>query len=209
MHAPLVSLYHPTPPQTVSSPLALLSLPLHDGTISDLHLQLLSTHFVHTLNVIAQTTTDHAALVTALYDSASHTILHWAPTFVGLPEKQHDHLYTQAYTIISRLASTVSPPATAYALRMFSLLCLAHTRPSVIAASTFWQQVVKFTAMFANTDSIDPTDGAKQVCESFARLLACTAKRVDANDFMAGAAFARFCEYWSRFAKQVGGDALA
>ncbi|RPD59511.1 hypothetical protein L227DRAFT_586688 [Lentinus tigrinus ALCF2SS1-6] len=204
MHAPLVSLYHPAPPQLASSPLALLALPLHDGTISDLHLNLLSTYCLHALNVIAQTTTDYPTLVTALYDSASPTILHWAPTFVHLPEKQQDHLYTQAYTITSRLASTVSPPATAYALRMFSLLCLAHTRPSVIAANTFWQQVVKFTAMFANTDSVTPAEGAKQVCESFAHLLACAENRQDANDFMAGAAFARFCEYWSRFAKQAG-----
>ncbi|KAI0691256.1 peptidase family C50-domain-containing protein [Cerioporus squamosus] len=203
MYAPLVSLYHPTHPPQMTSPLDLLALPLHDGTISDLHLNLLSTYFLHTLNVLTHTTTDLPGLVTALNDSASPTILLWAPTFASLPEKQHDHLFTQAYTIVSRTASTASPAAIAYSLRIFSLLCLAHTRPSVIAPNTFWQQAVKFTAMFANTDSISPTEGAKHVCESFARLLACTEKRSDAGEFMAGAAFARFCEYWSRFAKQA------
>ncbi len=203
MYAPLVSLYHPAPPPPTNSPLALLALPLHDETVSDLHLTLLSTYLLHTLNVVSHTTTDLAALVTALHDSASPTLLRWAPAFARLPEKQQDHLYTQAYTIISRLASTASPAATAYSLRIFALLCLAQTRPSVIAPNTFWQQAVKFTAMFANTDSISPNEEAKYVCDLFARVLARAEKRPDASDFMAGAAFARFCEYWSRFAKQV------
>ncbi|RDX51597.1 hypothetical protein OH76DRAFT_1346650 [Lentinus brumalis] len=204
MYAPLVSLYHPAPPPPTNSPLALLALPLHDETVSDLHLTLLSTYLLHTLNVVSHTTTDLAALVTALHDSASPTLLRWAPAFARLPEKQQDHLYTQAYTIISRLASTASPAATAYSLRIFALLCLAQTRPSVIAPNTFWQQAVKFTAMFANTDSISPNEEARYVCDLFARVLARAEKRPDASDFMAGAAFARFCEYWSRFAKQAG-----
>ncbi len=204
MHAPVIALYHPSDsPVTTSSPLQLLALPLYDGSISELHLTLISTYLLHALLVLSRTVTDISALLTALNDTTSPTLLLWVPTFSRLPEKHQDHVLTRAYSVFSRLASTRVPPESAYSLRVYSLLCLAHTRPSLIAANTFWEQAVKFTAMFANTDSIAPVEGAKTVYDACARLVACTEKRSDRAEFMAGGAFARFCEYWSRFAKQV------
>ncbi len=48
-----------------------------------------------------------------------------------------------------------------------------------------------------------PAEGARTVLEGSARLVACVEQRSDRAEFMAGPAFARFCEYWGRFAKQV------
>ena len=44
---------------------------------------------------------------------------------------------------------------------------------------------------------------AQSASDSCARLVTAVEKRQDHADFMAGVAFARFCEYWSLFAKQV------
>ena len=204
MHGPLTLLYHPSAsPETTASPLHLLALPLYDGPISDLHLNLISTYLLHTILVLTQTTTDIPALTDALHDASSPTLLSWAPTFSQLPEKQQDHLYTRAYTVTSRLASSNVPATCAYSLRAYSLLCLAHTRPSVVPPHTYWEQAVKFAGVFAGTDSVPPQEGAKSVCDSYARLVDCVERRPDRTEFMAGPAFARFCEYWSRFAKQV------
>ena len=204
MHPALVSLYHTTAPSPALPILDLLALPLPDDSISDLHLNLISTYLLHALQVFSHTTTDLSALVSALNDSTSPTLLAWAPALSALPEKQHDHLFTRAYTLTSRLASTpTAHPLAAYSLRIYSLFCLAHTRPSVIAPNTFWEQAVKFTAMFANTDSISPDEAAQSVSNACARLMAVTERRQDRIEFMNGVAFARFCEYWSRFAKEV------
>ncbi|TBU21185.1 hypothetical protein BD311DRAFT_835203 [Dichomitus squalens] len=121
-----------------------------------------------------------------------------------LPEKQCDQFFARAYTITSRLALTPAPASSAYSLRIYSLLCLAHTRPSVVSPNTFWEQAVKFTAMFTNTDSVSPEGTAQSVSDSCARLVAAVENRQDCADFMAGVAFARFCKYWSRFTKQAG-----
>ncbi|KAH9848957.1 peptidase family C50-domain-containing protein [Lenzites betulinus] len=206
MRIPLVALYHSEPPPAPTHSLHdLISLPLYDGPISELHLTLISNYLLHTLTVALQTTTDLPALLVTLHDSATHSLLAWATALSHLPEKQHDHIFTRAYTVASRLAaSSTSPPASAYSLRIYSLLFLAHTRPSVIAPNTFWEQATKFTAAFANMDSAKPLEGARAVLEGSARLVAHTEQRSDRADFMAGPAFARFCEYWSRFAKQAG-----
>ncbi|KAM5541905.1 hypothetical protein V8D89_004634 [Ganoderma adspersum] len=205
MHPALVSLYLPTATGPALPILDLLALPLPDDSISDLHLNLISTYLLHALQVFSHTTTDLSALISALNDPSSPTLPAWAPTLSALPEKQHDHLFTRAYTLTSRLASTpAAHSSAAYSLRIYSLLCLAHTRPSVIAPNTFWEQAVKFTAMFANTDSVSPDEAAQSVSDSCARLVAVTGRRQDKAEFMNGVAFARFCEYWSRFAKQAG-----
>ncbi|PIL26880.1 hypothetical protein GSI_11060 [Ganoderma sinense ZZ0214-1] len=211
MHPPLISLYHnhTAAPRPTLPILDLLALPLPADSISDLHLNLISTYLLHALQVFSHTTTDLSTLVSALNDHSSPTLLAWAPALSALPEKQHDHLFTRVYTIASRLAATpATPSSAAYALRVYALLCLAHTRPSVIAPNTFWEQAVKFTAMFANanTDSVSPDEAARSqsVSDSCARLVAAAEKRRDRAEYMAGVAFARFCEYWSRFAKQAG-----
>ncbi|KAI0747689.1 peptidase family C50-domain-containing protein [Daedaleopsis nitida] len=204
MYTPLVALYHPDPPApSGSSLLQLLALPLHDGTISELHLNLISTYLLHSILVITHTASDIPALAAALYDHDSPTLLTWSQVLTRLPEKQQDHIYTRTYTVTSRLASTSTQPASAYTLRVYSLLCLAHTRPSIVKPNTFWEQAVKFTAVFANSDFAAPREGAKSVCEAFTRLIACAESRLDRAEFLAGTAFARFCEYWSRFAKQA------
>ena len=204
MHPALISFYRVAGPHSALPILDLLALPLPDDTISDLHLNLVSTYLLHALQVLSHTTTNVSPLISALDDSSRPTLLAWAPALSGLPEKQHDHLFTRAYTITSRLASSAAvPSSTAYALRIYSLLCLAHTRPSVIAPNTFWEQAVKFTAMFAGTDSVSPDEAAQSVSDSCARLVAVAEMRQDKSQFMTGVAFARFCEYWSRFAKQV------
>ncbi|KAI0634651.1 peptidase family C50-domain-containing protein [Trametes polyzona] len=183
----------------------LLALPLHDGPISELHLTLISTYLLHALIVALNTTTDLPALLTVLHDPAVPTLLPWAPLLSGLPDKQHDHVFTRAYTVSSRTASSSgTAPQSAYSLRIYSLLCLAHTRPSVIAPKTFWDQATKFTAAFANSDSVSPSEGARTVLEGCTRLIASVERRSDRADFMSGAAFARFCEYWGRFAKLAG-----
>ncbi len=205
MHPALISLYHTITYRPALPILDLLALPLPDDSISDLHLNLISTYLLHALQVLSHTTTDVSSLISALNDLSSPTLLVWAPALSNLPDKQHDHLFTRAYTITSRLASSIATPSpAAYSLRIYSLLCLSHARPSVIAPSAFWEQAVKFTAVFANTDCVSPDDAAQSVSDSCARLVAITEKRQDRSQFMTGVAFARFCEYWSRFAKQVG-----
>ncbi|KAI9061528.1 hypothetical protein FKP32DRAFT_1654199 [Trametes sanguinea] len=204
MRAPLVSLYSSHQPSAVTSVHDLLSLPLNEGPFSELHLTLISTYLLHVITIALHTTTDCPALVSVLHDSSIPTLLCWAPTLCGLPEKQHDHTFTRAYTLTSRFASSTDDPTTAYRLRVYSLLCLAHTRPSVIPPQTFWEQMVKFTAAFANADSIKTSEGTKVVLDSAARLVASVEQRQDRVEFMSGPAFARFCEYWSRFAKQAG-----
>ncbi|KAH9930403.1 peptidase family C50-domain-containing protein [Epithele typhae] len=192
----------PSPSST--SPLTFLALPIPNVQISDIHLALISAYHLHALAVLSHTTTDRGALASALLDPNSPTILSWSTTFSALPEKQHDHLFTRAYSLTSRLASSTPLPSTAYSLRLFALLCLTCTRPSVIAPSTFWEQAVKFAAMYANAASSGPKENAAHVTTSFARLAARAQVRPDAVEFMAGPAFARFCEYWSRFARQAG-----
>ncbi|KAI0646724.1 peptidase family C50-domain-containing protein [Trametes meyenii] len=206
MRIPLVSLYYPDAPSTSSSSAKdLLSLPLHDGPLSELHLTLISSYLLHTLTIALHTSTDFNALFPALRDCTSPTLLAWAPTLSNLPEKQHDYLFTRAYTMVSRFASSSgSAAAHVYSLRMYSLLCLAHTRPSVISPNTFWDQAIKFAAAYANSDVVKPAEGAKMVLEESARLIECAEKRDDCTEFMSGVAYARFCEYWSRFAKQAG-----
>ncbi|KAI0674723.1 peptidase family C50-domain-containing protein [Trametes maxima] len=206
MRVALVSLYCSNAPSTASSSTKdLLSLPLHDDPLSELHLTLISSYLLHTFTIALHTSTDLHALLAVLRDPTSPSLLAWAPALLSLPEKQHDHLFTRAYTIASRFAS--SPGATAahaYLLRVYSLLCLAHTRPSVIAPNTFWDQAIKFTAAYANADPVKPAEGVKTVLVESARLVECAEKRNDRVEFMSGVAFARFCEYWSRFAKQAG-----
>ncbi|TBU57165.1 peptidase family C50-domain-containing protein [Dichomitus squalens] len=205
MRQPLIALYHPAPPPpSAPSPLDLLTLPIFDPPISELHISLVSTYLIQILQVLSNTTTDIPALVAALYNPATPTLLAWTTIMSTLPEKQYDQFFARAYSITSRLASTPIPASSAYSLRIYSLLCLAHTRPSVVSPNTFWEQAVKFTAMFANTDSVSPEGAAQSVSDSCARLVAAVEKRQDFADFMAGVAFARFCEYWSRFAKQAG-----
>ncbi|KAI0360283.1 hypothetical protein OH77DRAFT_1393661 [Trametes cingulata] len=206
MRSPLVTLYHPEHPATATNSLHdLLSLPLHEGFISELHLTLISTYLLYALTVALHTTTDLAALLATLHDPTLSTLLTWTPALAQLPEKQHDHLFTRAYTVTSRFGSSSGiAPAQAYSLRIYSLLCLACTRPSVIAPNTFWEQAIKFTSAFANADSVQPAEGARIVLEGIARLIGYAERRSDHNDFMSGVAFARFCEYWSRFAKQAG-----
>ena len=203
MYSPLVALYHSSQPSPSPSPISFLVLPLPDTQLSDLHLGLISTYFIHLLLVLSHTTIDLASLSSTLLDASSPTLLAWAPLFSRLPEKQHDHLFTRAYTVASRLTSSNPPASTAYSLRIFALLCLAHTRPSVVPANTFWEQAVKFAGAFANTTSTNAQENAKSVSDTFARLVLCAATRPDASEFFSGPAFARFCEYWSRFAKQV------
>ncbi|KAL7283883.1 hypothetical protein ACG7TL_001154 [Trametes sanguinea] len=205
IRAPLVSLYSSQQPSAVISVHDLLSLPLHEGPFSELHLTLISTYLLHSTTVALHTTTDLPALVAVLHDPSLPTLLSWAPTLAGLPEKQHDHLFTRAYTLASRFAlSTGDDPTSAYRLRVYSLICLAHTRPSVIPSQTFWEQMVKFTAAFASNDSIKTSEGMNLVLNSAARLISSVEQRTDRVEFMSGPAFARFCEYWSRFAKQAG-----
>lgn len=182
----------------------LLSLPLHDGPISELHLTLISTYLLHALTVALHTTTDLPALLALLHDPTVPALLSWTPALSRLPEKQHDNVFTRAYTVTSRFAtSSGTAPSSAYSLRTYSLLCLAHTRPSVIAPNTFWEQATKFAAAFAKEQTVKPAEGARTVLDGSARLVACVEQRSDYAEFMAGPAFARFCEYWGRFAKQV------
>ncbi|KAI8971333.1 peptidase family C50-domain-containing protein [Trametes punicea] len=205
MRAPLVAFY--TQARLPISPHIhdLLSLPLYDGPVSEVHLTLISTYFLHTLTVALHITTDLSAFLTLLHDPTLPTLLAWAPAFLRLPDRQQDHLFTRAYTLTSRFASSIGEDAcSAYSLRIYSLLCLAHTRPSVIAPQTFWDQLTKSTAAFASADSVKPTEGVKTVLRYTARLLTAVEKRQDRAAFMSGPAFARFCEYWSRFAKQAG-----
>ncbi|KAI0824951.1 peptidase family C50-domain-containing protein [Trametes gibbosa] len=206
MRVSLVTLYHSEPPSAATHALHdLVSLPLYDGPISELHLTLISNYLLHTLTVALHTTTDLPTLLALLHDPAFPSLLPWTSVLVHLPDKQHDHIFTRAYTVASRLpSSSNAPPSSTYPLRIYSLLCLAHTRPPVIAPNTFWEQATKFTAAFASVDSVKPSDGARVVLECSTRLIAHTQERKDCADFMAGPAFARFCEYWSRFAKQAG-----
>ncbi|KAI0777838.1 peptidase family C50-domain-containing protein [Trametes elegans] len=206
MRAPLVGLYHPdAPPLAPSPPLHdLLSLPLHDGPIQELHLYLISSYLLHALTVTLHTTTDLPVLLAILHDSAYSTLLTWTTALAQLPDKQYDNILTRAYSITSRFAARPAvAPRPSYSLRIYSLLCLAHTRPSVIAPNTFWEQALKYTATFAKTD-VDPMEGAQTVLDGSARLVAFVQKRDDRAEFMSGIAFARFCEYWGRFAKQAG-----
>ncbi|KAI0324727.1 hypothetical protein GY45DRAFT_1357090 [Cubamyces sp. BRFM 1775] len=206
MRAPLISLYsHSSAIPSTSSLNDLLSLPLLESTPSELHLTLISTYLLHALTVALHTATDIPGLLAVLYDSTRSTLLLWASTLSGLPDKQHDHTFTRAYTLTSRFASSLaSDPTSAFSLRIYSLLCLAHTRPSVIAPNTFWEQAIKFTAAFANTDSVKAKEGVKTVLDGSDRIVASVEQRQDSAEFMSGQAFARFCEYWSRFAKRAG-----
>ncbi|EIW51672.1 separase [Trametes versicolor FP-101664 SS1] len=206
MRAPVAGLYHPNPPPVATHSLHdLLSLPLHDGPISELHLTLISTYLLHALTVALHTTTDLPALLALLHDPTIPALLSWTLALSRLPEKQHDNVFTRAYTVTSRFAtSSGTAPSSAYSLRAYSLLCLAHTRPSVIAPNTFWEQATKFAAAFAKEQTVKPAEGARTVLEGSARLVACVEQRSDRAEFMAGPAFARFCEYWGRFAKQAG-----
>ena len=204
MHASLIALYSFSPSlNPSSSPFDLLALPLPNAQLSDIHVSLISTYLLHVTITVLQTTKDLTALCSVLLDSHTPTLLAWASTLSQLPEKQHDHLFTRAYTIVSRYSSTQTTSVSAYSLRVFALLCLVHTRPSVVAPKTFWEQAVKYAAAFANSDSSNPRESAKTVSDAFARLVESAETRPDASEFMAGPTFARFCEYWSRFAKQV------
>ena len=205
MRAPLISLYsHLSPALSASSLYDLLSLPLLESTPSERHLTLISTYLLYALTIALHTATDIPGLLAILYDSTRPTLLLWASTLSGLPDKQHDHTFTRAYTLTSRYASSLDgDPASAYSLRIYSLLCLARTRPSVIAANTFWEQAIKFTAAFANTGSVKANEGVKTVLDGSDRIAASVEQRQDSAEFMSGQAFVRFCEYWSRFAKQV------
>ncbi|OBZ78082.1 hypothetical protein A0H81_02757 [Grifola frondosa] len=202
MHLSLVVLYQPGYQHPADLPThLLLTLPLHDGPISDIVLNLISTYLLQALTVLCNTT-DVSAFVTTLFDY--NTLLQWAPRLSQLTEKQHGSIFTRAYAVLARYASADISPCAAYRIRIYALLCLAHTRSSVILPGTFWDQAVKFASIFATSIAEDCEDNARQVMCLCAQLVSCTQQRVDHVEFMTGIPFVRFCEYWSTFAKQIG-----
>ena len=117
---PLIALYHPSPPDATGlAPLDLLGLPLPQNSISDLHLNLVSTYFLHVMQVLSHTVTDVSAFAAALHHPATPTLLAWTSTMSALPEAQHDQPFTRAYSIISRLASSSVPASSAYSLQIY------------------------------------------------------------------------------------------
>ena len=76
MRQPLIALYHSSPPDATGlAPLDLLGLPLPQNSISDLHLNLVSTYFLHVMQVLLHTVTDVSAFAAALHHPATPTLL--------------------------------------------------------------------------------------------------------------------------------------
>ncbi|KAH9945510.1 peptidase family C50-domain-containing protein [Amylocystis lapponica] len=199
MHPSLVALYVPQyqPPHT-PPPLPFLSLPLPDGDVSDVLLSLLSTYLLHSILVHTHTTTDPSALDTALSDTP--TLLTWLPRFSRFSPSQHDTLTTRAYTALAKRAA---PHNVAFRLRVHALLCLVHTRPGVVSPITFWDQAVKFAAALAPATGEEHAV-AREVARAFERLVVCAQARPDSEQFLSGAAFVGFCEFWMGIARRAG-----
>ncbi|KAL6306065.1 peptidase family C50-domain-containing protein [Sparassis latifolia] len=182
-------------------------LPLVETEIPELILTLISTYLLHSITVYCQPKFDLAALADVL--DSSPTLLAWTTQLTRLPEKQHDSVLTRSYTVIATCASSPGiAPRTAYRLRTYALLCLAHTRPSIIVSNTFWDQAVKFAAALVAGERGGEEDSqcevAEHVLQSYERVVAAVQGRPDKTTFMSGTGFVAFCEYWIACAKEAG-----
>ncbi|KAG5644204.1 hypothetical protein DXG03_008867 [Asterophora parasitica] len=130
------------------------------------------------------------------------TLAAWIPHCTLMPPKQLDSLLTRAYSNLTKSCATSKSNFQAvFSLRMYALVCLAHTSAGTIEPSTFWDQVVRFGGAFVKSQSCAEKDMMLIVLFAFSDLAGRLGKRSD-GEFFAGKGFAGFCEYWMAFAKK-------
>ncbi|OCH85114.1 hypothetical protein OBBRIDRAFT_891378 [Obba rivulosa] len=182
---------------------ASLPLPLHDVQLNDITLNLVATFLLHSLTILVHTAADLATFASSLQNIP--TLISWTPYLHQLPSKQHDTVFTRAYTILATCASTqLIAPIAALHLRRHALLCLVHTRPTVIVPDTFWNQAYKFTASLLSKERADQgMELAREVLATFDELVGAARGRQDGAEFSSGIGYLGFCEYCMSVAKQL------
>ena len=211
-------------PQTKSPPaISLLTLPIPTAHEADEAIQtLLSSYLLHALTAVshiglrASDSIDPKNFCDAIYKT--ETLIYWLPHLQLLPTKHKDSVLTRTYTALNRATSNlqVTCPKDAkalYRIRLYGLLCLAHTSPGTIDADTFWNQVAKWTVVCAKDldhtgcmgDSEAMASFIVTVSATFNEVIEHTRQREDHMSFMNGRGFLAFCEYWMSFARRVSG----
>ena len=228
MQQPLVSLYLPSYNPLDPSPqerLIVLPLPTQDSSLPEILLTLISTYLLHSIvaltHAISPSHTSSQPICGILCSSGSQTptLLTWLPYIKNLPTKHLDSILTRAYTTLTKAwSSSNAYPTSIFQLRVYGLFCLAHTSPSVLEPTAFWEQVIKFTMNYVAANVIDKDPGRGRddggsagprqdgevtnvVLHSFDELVGRTQER---QGFMKGRGFVKFCEYWMSMARKVG-----
>ncbi|EMD38775.1 hypothetical protein CERSUDRAFT_92811 [Gelatoporia subvermispora B] len=182
---------------------ASLPFPPPDAPLNNTILNLVATFLLHSLTILTQTASNLTAFAVSLFDTP--TLISWASHLQQLSSKQHDTLFTRAYTVLVTCASGPSlTPMTALRLRRYALLCLVHTRPTVIIPDTFWNQAYKFTASLLSKETAEQgAELAREVLAAFDELNHASASRQDAAEFASGIGYVGFCEFCMSVAKQL------
>ncbi|KAG5639575.1 hypothetical protein H0H81_012246 [Sphagnurus paluster] len=206
---------HDVVPQTsrLSSYLHLLSIPFPVSENANLILLSLTssylTYAITLLTHVCFTRQPKGPVLTieafsqALANEA--TLIAWVPRCTSIPAKQLDPILTRAYTTLTKVCTgSKLPPQPIFALRMYAILCLAHTSPGTVDPTTFWDQVVRFGGAFFKSHSGSQEDAMKCVLTAFGDLVGQLKKRDTASGFFDARGFLGFCEYWMAFAKKAG-----
>lgn len=191
---------------TSEPPSSCLRLPKSTNAPTDpIILNIAATYLTYALVIHSQSQAPDA--VATIAENAS--LLEWLPAFSLLPAKSIDGLLTRTYTALNKLCNkTRSDSRAVFTVRVYALRCLAHTSPGVIAANTFWDQVIKCGASLVKaTPKKAEEDATKNVLLAYDELVQLAERRADSTTFMGVGedckGFVDFCEYWMSFAKRV------
>jgi len=217
LHPRICALYNvaPTQPRS-SSRFHQLSIPFPSSDVpGDLALLTLTTtyltyaltivtHFCFTANQIIKELASNLDAFSHALCTTEPTLLAWIPRCANIPGKQLDSILTRAYASLTKACAThKSNHQAVFSLRIYAVMCLAHTSAGTVEPNTFWDQVVRFCGVFAKSQTLVEEAATRAILSTFSDLVGRTEKRSDASAFLGGKGFVGFCEYWMVLAKRV------
>jgi separase len=140
---------------------------------------------------------------TALAESG--TLLTWVPYCVSLPRKHIDTTLTRAYTMLTKLCSSMAANSrSTFLIRLYALKCLLCTSPGTVQPSTFWDQIQKTCTVYVRSSfpisEVEELSVTTFVSESLGEVVQIAQSK---PSFVEGRSFVLLCEMWTGFAKRV------